>query len=69
MCLQSPGQVGRVTKVRANGGVRVAVNGSRWIFNPKCLSPAPGETPLEETTGLLNICTFSIVVYFDADND
>ena len=48
---QSLGQVGRVMKVKANGDIRVAVNGSRWILNPKCLSPAPGETPIEEKTG------------------
>ena len=49
--LQSLGQVGRVVKVYDNGDVRVAVNGSRWKFNPDCLSPAPGETPIEEKTG------------------
>ena len=37
--------------VRGNGDIRVAVNGSRWVFNPKCLTPAPGEMPIEERTG------------------
>ena len=38
-------------KVQANSDLRVAVNGRRWVFNPRCLSLAPGEVPLEETTG------------------
>ena len=38
-------------KVQANSDLRVAVNGRRWVFNPHCLSHAPGEIPLEETTG------------------
>ena len=50
---QALGQVGRVVKIRANGDVRVAVNGSRWMFNPKSLTLAPGEIPIEERTGEL----------------
>ena len=42
-------------KVKANGDIRVAVNGSRWTFNPKCLSKATGETPIEEETGMLSL--------------
>jgi ankyrin repeat protein len=49
------GQAGRVVKIRANGDIRVAVNGSRWVFNPKCLTPAPGEVPIEEQTGQLHV--------------
>ena len=48
---QALGQAGRVVKIRANSDIRVAVNGSRWVFNPKCLTPAPGEVPIEEQTG------------------
>lgn len=51
----SLGQVGRVMKIQSNGNVRVAVNGSRWLFNPKCLTPAPGEVPMEEKTGQLHV--------------
>jgi len=36
-----------VIKVQGNSDVRVAINGRRWIFNPLCLSLAPGKT---ETT-------------------
>lgn len=54
-CLQSLGQVGRVLKVKANGDVRVAVNGERWIYNPQCLVSAPGEVPMEEHTGQIFI--------------
>ena len=37
--------------LRGNGDVRVAVNGRRWVYNPLCLSLAPGETLMEEKTG------------------
>ena len=43
-----------MVKIRPNGDIGVAVNGSRWIFNPKCLTPAPGDIPIEERTG--NVC-------------
>ena len=34
-----------VTKEFSSGDVQVAVNGKRWIMNPCCLLPAPGENP------------------------
>lgn len=33
--------------VQGNFDTRVEVNGRRWTFNPKCLTPAPSETPFE----------------------
>ena len=44
-------------KIRANGDISVAVNGSRWIFNPQCLTPASGEVPIEEKTGYTQFAT------------
>ena len=32
-----------VTKELSSGDVQVAVNGKRWIMNPCCLLPAPGD--------------------------
>ena len=67
MCLtQALGQVGRVVKIRPSGDVRVAVNGSRWVFNPKSLTLAPGEIPIEERTGellILSQCSVHVHVY------
>lgn len=40
---QALGQVGVVTKELSSGDVQVAVNGKRWIMNPCCLLPAPGD--------------------------
>ena len=51
MHTQSLGQVGRVVKVQANSDVRVAVNGRRWIMNPRCMVPAPNQTPQEDFLG------------------
>ena len=48
---QSLGQVGRVIKVQGNSDVRVAVNGKRWIMNPRCMVPAPNQTLVEDTLG------------------
>ena len=48
---QSLGQVGRVIKVQANGDVRVAVNGRRWVLNPHCMVPAPKQVPQEDISG------------------
>ena len=42
-------------KVKADGDVRVAVNGERWIYNPRCLVSAPGEIPVEEFSGQIII--------------
>ncbi len=33
------------------GDVVVAVNGRRWILNPKCIMPAPEEIPSETEEG------------------
>ena len=67
-------------KVQANSDLRVAVNGRRWVYNPRCLSLAPGEIPLEETAGkhsvyhivvghshflVLNLLHLSFVFYAD----
>ena len=57
LTLQTLGLVGRVWNIRASGDVCVAVNGSRWVYNPKCITKAPGETPIEETTGKTYIRT------------
>ena len=61
--LQSLGLVGRLLKVRGNGDVRVAVNGSRWILNPHCLSPAPGEVPIEEKTGSTTTVLYTKAIF------
>ena len=61
---QSLGQVGRIIKVQGNGDVRVAVNGKRWIMNPRCMVPAPNLTPPEDNLGLLdsdNCCMHRVV--------
>ena len=38
-------------KVRYNSDVLLAVNGRRWVINPKSLIPAPNEVFPEETSG------------------
>ena len=48
---QSLGQVGRVIKVQVNSDIRVAVNGRRWVMNPKGMVPAPNQTPQEDFLG------------------
>ena len=48
---QSLGQLGKVVTFNAKGDVVVTVDGRRWILNPKCIMPAPGETPLETEEG------------------
>ena len=43
---QSLGQVGVVLKVlQGTGDVRVAIGGRKWTMNPRCVVPAPDETP------------------------
>uniref|UniRef100_A0A8C6P512 MIB E3 ubiquitin protein ligase 2 n=1 Tax=Nothobranchius furzeri TaxID=105023 RepID=A0A8C6P512_NOTFU len=37
------GQVGKVTKVYADGDLRVAFGGQTWTFNPACLAAQPAE--------------------------
>ena len=49
--LQSLGQIGRIVKVQTNNDVRVAVNGRRWVMNPRCMVPAPSQIPREDTIG------------------
>ena len=39
------GQLGQVMDVAASGDCIVKVNGFFWVYNPKALVPAPGETP------------------------
>ena len=48
---QSLGQVGKVVNIQGGYDVVVAVNGRRWVFNPRCVVAAPGETPLEIEDG------------------
>ena len=58
---QALGQVGVVTKELSSGDVQVAVNGKRWIMNPCCLLPAPGDksivTPDTGTTIYVPTCS------------
>ena len=65
--MQSLGQVGRVIKVQGNSDVRVAVNGKRWIMNPRCMVPAPNQIPVEDTLGMLDNKNYIVVqtrIYF-----
>ena len=45
---QSLGQLGRVERLLDDGSVAVVVNGRRWILDPRCLVPVPGEQPQDE---------------------
>ena len=47
---QTLGQVGVVTKQTIGMHVQVSVNGKRWIYDPKCLTPA-SEDELPEQYG------------------
>ena len=40
--------------MEGNSDVRVAVNGKRWIMNPRCMAPAPSQTPTEDNSGQLS---------------
>ena len=56
--LQALGQIGRVIKVNPLfTTVEVEANGTKFVYNPKCLLPAPGKiTPeLSVTTGTSNM--------------
>ena len=41
---QTLGQIGRVAQVNLSGTVEVLLQGRGWLYHPKCLLPAPGET-------------------------
>ena len=43
--------MGKVVNVQGGYDVVVAVNGRRWVFNPKCVVAAPGEVPPEVEDG------------------
>ena len=40
---QALGKVGEVVKVDSDGDVVVQFGQQKWLFNPACLTPAPGE--------------------------
>ena len=46
--IQSLGQLGRLAVMVEDGTAVVTVNGRRWLLDPLCLKPAPGEQPENE---------------------
>ena len=46
--IQSLGQLGRVESLVDDCSVVVKVNGRKWILDPRCLVPTPGEQPEDE---------------------
>ena len=56
--LQALGQIGCVIKVHSPfATVEVEASGTRFVYNPKCLLPAPGKSApeLSATTGTSNV--------------
>ena len=46
---QCLGQLGHVVRFMCDSpGVAVRVNGMKWVLDPLCLAPAPGEQPEDE---------------------
>lgn len=41
------GQLGTVTRVFPTGQIQIKASGRSWVFNPFCLTHAPGDTPPE----------------------
>lgn len=58
--LQTLGQVGEVKKWLPSDDVLVRVNKSRWIYNSRCLVPAP-EADLPNNDGMLMVVACACV--------
>ena len=41
--MQTLGKVGEVVKVDSDGDVVVQFGQQKWLYNPACVNPAPGE--------------------------
>jgi len=52
--MQTVGQLGVVKGVNNEGNALVVVKRRLWIFNPLCLSAAPGETVSDFQSKLLS---------------
>ena len=44
MITQTLGKIGRVVRVYPYDTIEVLIEGKGWLYHPKCLLPAPGET-------------------------
>ena len=43
--MQCLGKVGTVKHINASGDILILISGQIWVFNPLCLTLAPGLTP------------------------